>query len=259
MNRTSLFQHSPRLLLLLWISLLSLPLTAQEESHHTPIAERDSLPTHVTVLPDSLEERAAANGREETSTVDLPYYRVEDTSTQESVPALDTTAFSPDPVKAVWYSALCPGLGQIYNRSYWKLPILVGGYLGLIYATNWNARYFNDYSTAYRDAMDNDPNTNSFINFLAYNRRNDPEWIAANMAWLQSAMKRKKDYYRKYRDLCIISMIGVYFVAMIEAYVDAHLYNFDISDNLSMKVAPTVIEPVRYSTASIGFQCAITF
>lgn len=79
------------------------------------------------------------------------------------------------------------------------------------------------------------------------------------MAWLQSAMKRKKDYYRKYRDLCIISMIGVYFVAMIEAYVDAHLYNFDISDNLSMKVTPTVIEPVRYSTASIGFQCAITF
>lgn len=62
----------------------------------------------------------------------------------------------------------------------------------LIYATNWNARYFNDYSTAYRDAMDNDPNTNSFINFLAYNRRNDPEWIAANMAWLQSAMKRQK-------------------------------------------------------------------
>lgn len=44
--------------------------------------------------------------------------------------------------------------------------------------------YFNDYSTAYRDAMDNDPNTNSFINFLAYNRRNDPEWIEANMAWI---------------------------------------------------------------------------
>ena len=89
--------------------------------------------------------------------------------------------------------------------------------------------------------------------------RDDKEWIEANMAWLQSSMKRKKDYYRKYRDLCIISMIGVYFVAMIEAYVDAHLYNFDISDNLSMKVTPTVIEPVRYSTASIGFQCAITF
>lgn len=259
MNRTPLSQHVLRLLLFVWISLLSLPSTAQEEGNRAYTAGSDSLQTLAIVSGDSLETQAVAESREEAPDVDLTYYRVEDAATQETAAMPDTTVFSPDPVKAVWYSALCPGLGQIYNRSYWKLPILVGGYLGLIYATNWNTRYFNDYSTAYRDAMDNDPNTNSFINFLAYNRRNDPEWIAANMAWLQSTMKRKKDYYRKYRDLCIISMIGVYFVAMIEAYVDAHLYNFDISDNLSMKIAPTVIEPVRYSTASIGFQCAITF
>ncbi len=180
-------------------------------------------------------------------------------SVDSSFLAVDTLAFCPDPTKAVWYSALCPGLGQIYNRSYWKLPIIIGGYLALIYATNWNNRYYTDYSIAYRDAMDNDPYTDSYINFLSYNRRNDPEWINANMSWLQSTMKKKKDYYRKYRDLCVISMIGVYFVAMIEAYVDAHLYNFDISDNLSMKVSPTVIEPNRNSMATIGFQCAITF
>lgn len=238
--------HSLRLIILIVTGLLTLPSVAQEAPSDTLVARPDSSMTEI-VQPDSQAEGQT-----------IYYYRVEDVTPQETV-RHDTAQFSPDPVKAVWYSALCPGLGQIYNRSYWKLPILVGGYLGLIYATNWNARYYSDYSTAYRDAMDNDPNTNSFINFLAYNRRNDPEWIAANMAWLQSAMKRKKDYYRKYRDLCIISMIGVYFVAMIEAYVDAHLYNFDISDNLSMKVTPTVIEPARYSTGSIGFQCAITF
>lgn len=188
-----------------------------------------------------------------------PNIQIENVEVVEGVNVIDSTAFSPDPVKAVWYSALCPGLGQIYNRSYWKLPILVGGYMALIYATNWNARYYNDYSIAYRDAMDNDPNTESYKNFLSYNRRHDDEWIAANMTWLQSAMKKKKDSYRRYRDLCIISMVGVYFVAMIEAYVDAHLYNFDISDNLTMKVAPTVIEQERNTMAAVGFQCAITF
>ncbi len=188
-----------------------------------------------------------------------PNVQIENVEVVEGVNVIDSTAFSPDPVKAVWYSALCPGLGQIYNRSYWKLPILVGGYMALIYATNWNTRYYNDYSIAYRDAMDNDPNTESYKNFLSYSRRHDDEWIAANMEWLQSTMKKKKDSYRRYRDLCVISMIGVYFVAMIEAYVDAHLYNFDISDNLSMKVAPTVIEPERNTMAAVGFQCAITF
>ena len=188
-----------------------------------------------------------------------PYVQVGDIEVVEGVNFIDSLAFSPDPIKAVWLSALCPGLGQIYNRSYWKLPILIGGYMALVYATNWNNRYYTDYSTAYRDAMDSDPYTDSYRNFLSYSRRNDLEWINANMSWLQSAMKRKKDYYRRYRDLCVISMIGVYFVAMIEAYVDAHLYNFDISDNLTLRVAPSVIEPNRNSMAAIGFQCAITF
>ena len=183
MSRKRLLQYSMRLITLCLISFISLPSVAQENLDTTDRNGRDNSETNIT-QPDS-----------SVKTVDVPYYRVEDAPLKQTVAAIDTNAFSPDPVKAVWYSALCPGLGQIYNRSYWKLPILIGGYLGLIYATNWNARYFNDYSTAYRDAMDNDPNTNSFINFLAYNRRNDPEWIEANMAWLQSAMKRKKDYY----------------------------------------------------------------
>ena len=187
------------------------------------------------------------------------YYRIEDVTPQQAA-LPDTTLFSPDPVKAVWYSALCPGLGQIYNRSYWKLPILVGGYLGLIYATNWNARYYSDYSTAYRDAMDNDPNTNSFINFLAYNRRNDPEWIAANMAWLQSAMKRKKDYYRKYRDMSIFAMIAVYLLSIVDAYVDAELSSFDISRDLGLRIEPAIFDfGGRKRNASVGVQCNLNF
>ncbi|MCD7710340.1 MAG: DUF5683 domain-containing protein [Porphyromonadaceae bacterium] len=253
MTSNRLLRNLLFLIPVLGISLFPSVSAAQESRDGEDIPVRDSLEI-VEVPTDSI-------GQEETT--EITYYEVEgvgEVSSQEVfVEKRDSTAFCPDPIKAVWLSALCPGLGQIYNRSYWKLPIIIGGYLGLIYATNWNARYYNDYSTAYQDAMDNDPNTTSYINFLAYNRRNDPEWIEDNMTWLQSAMKKKKDFYRRYRDMCIISMIGVYFVAMLEAYVDAHLYNFDISENLTMKVAPTVIEPVRYSSASIGFQCAITF
>ena len=162
-------------------------------------------------------------------------------------------------MKAVWYSALCPGLGQIYNRRYWKLPIVIGGYMGLIYATSWNGRYYTDYSNAYRDIMDSDPTTNSFINFLPYNRRNDSQYIEEHMDWLKGVMKRKKDFYRRNRDLCIISMVGLYIVSMIDAYVDAQLYHFDITPDITMHLLPAVLEPTPFSRTSLGMQCAITF
>ena len=69
--------------------------------------------------------------------------------------------FNLNPTRAVWLSALCPGLGQIYNRRYWKLPIVVGGFVGLSYATSWNNRMLTDYTKAYRDIMDSDPTTKS--------------------------------------------------------------------------------------------------
>lgn len=167
----------------------------------------------------------------------------------------DVIVFAPDPMKAVWYSALFPGLGQIYNRKYWKLPLVVGGYMGLTYGLSWNNRYYKDYSTAYRDAMDNDPNTKSYMDFL-------PSYMdeeSLDMAWLQSSLKKRKDYYRRNRDLCIISMVGLYLLCMVDAYVDAQLYNFTISPDLSMRVAPALIEPSRLHPSMFGLQCSLTF
>lgn len=66
------------------------------------------------------------------------------------------SVFNPDPTRAVWMSALFPGLGQLYNRRYWKLPIVIGAYMGLGYATSWNNSMLTDYTRAYRDIMDND-------------------------------------------------------------------------------------------------------
>ena len=163
--------------------------------------------------------------------------------------------FSPDPMKAVWYSALFPGLGQVYNRKYWKLPLVIGGYMGLTYGFSWNNRYYKDYSTAYRDAMDNDPNTNSYMDFLPAYMTEE----SLDMEWLQSSLKKRKDYFRRNRDLCIISMVGLYLLCMVDAYVDAQLYNFTISPDLSMRVAPAVIEPERLHPSMFGLQCALTF
>ena len=163
--------------------------------------------------------------------------------------------FAPDPMKAVWYSALFPGLGQVYNRKYWKLPLVIGGYMGLTYGFSWNNRYYKDYSTAYRDAMDNDPNTNSYMDFLPAYMTEE----SLDMEWLQSSLKKRKDYFRRNRDLCIISMVGLYLLCMVDAYVDAQLYNFTISPDLSMRVAPAVIEPERLHPSMFGLQCALTF
>ena len=182
-----------------------------------------------------------------------------DTSDIEVITIDSSKVFIPDPMKSVWFSALMPGAGQIYNRKYWKLPIVVGGFMGLAYGISFNSRYFTDYSNAYRDAYSNDPNANSYINFLPYSYRNNKEWIEKNKEWIRSSLKSKKDYYRRNRDLCIVGMLAVYGLAMIDAYVDAQLYTFDISPDVSMKLSPAVLEPTVKTPAVVGLQCSLVF
>lgn len=164
-------------------------------------------------------------------------------------------SFNPDPMRAVWLSALFPGLGQIYNRRYWKLPIVVGGYVGLFYATTWNSNMLADYQRAYLDIMDSDPTTNSYMDFFSSAYKEED----IDKEWLTSVLKQRKDYYRQYRDLCIICMIGLYAVCMIDAYVDAQLYHFDVSPDISMQWQPAVIPTGRSALPAVGVQCAITF
>lgn len=164
-------------------------------------------------------------------------------------------SFNPDPMRAVWLSALFPGLGQIYNRRYWKLPIVVGGYVGLFYATTWNSNMLADYQRAYLDIMDSDPTTNSYMDFFSSTYKEED----IDKEWLTSVLKQRKDYYRQYRDLCIICMIGLYAICMIDAYVDAQLYHFDVSPDISMQWQPAVIPTGRSALPAVGVQCAITF
>lgn len=166
--------------------------------------------------------------------------------------------FIPNPTRALWLSLVLPGAGQIYNRKYWKLPFIYGGFLGCAYALMWNQMMYRDYSQAYLDIMDDDPNTKSYLDMLP------PRYdITGREDQFKSIFKRKKDYYRRYRDLSAFCFVGVYLLSVIDAYVDAQLSVFDISNDLSLKVQPTVIgtQNMLGSTnrAAYGVGCSLNF
>lgn len=163
--------------------------------------------------------------------------------------------FDPSPTRAVWMSALFPGLGQVYNRRYWKLPIIVGGFMGLGYATSWNNKQLTEYTQAYRDLMDSDPSTNSYMNFFPPTTKEDD----LDKTWLTNTMKTRRDFYRRNRDLCIIFCVGLYMLCMVDAYVDASLAHFDISPDLSLDWSPTLIINPSTRDVSAGLNWAFNF
>lgn len=173
--------------------------------------------------------------------------------------------FLPNPKKAVILSAICPGLGQIYNRAYWKLPIVYGGFMGCIYAITWNNKNYKDYSTAYFDLMNDVQNNSSepekwsnSWQVIAKKNGYTPENFISDSRW-QDNIKRSKDYYRRYRDLSIIITAGVYALCMIDAYVEAQLFDFDITPDLSMRVEPVVVPKTSKSDRLYGLNCSINF
>lgn len=165
--------------------------------------------------------------------------------------------WKPNVATATWLALVIPGGGQIYNRKYWKLPIVYGGFVGCMYAYNWNGQMYKDYRQAYLDIMDSDPNTNSYKDFFrpGYN-------FEANKEYLKSVFKKRKDRYRRWRDLSIFATIGVYALSVLDAYVDAQLATFDISDDVNLSIEPQVIsgkENFSRDNNYYGFNCHITF
>ena len=171
----------------------------------------------------------------------------------------DWSTWRPSAKRAMWLAIVIPGAGQIYNRKYWKLPIVYGGFVGCFYAIRWNNQMFRYYSQAYMYIMDNDPNTQSYNQFLHLGVTITPE----NTEHYQDLFRRRKDFYRRYRDLSVFILVGVYALSVIDAYVDASLSEFDISPDLSLKIEPAVLNngtsmnPLKSS--SLGFQCLFTF
>ena len=160
--------------------------------------------------------------------------------------------WKPDAMRAVWMGAIIPGYGQIYNRSYWKLPVVYGAFFGCAYAITWTQGMYNDYKTAYRDILTDGTNgtredspDKSYIAIL-------PEGYTISRVggfdtWTNT-LKNRQSQYRRYRDLSIVAAVAVYALSLIDAYVDAQLFDYDISDDLSLQVDPALYHD-RYGTS----------
>ena len=130
------------------------------------------------------------------------------------------------PRKAAFYSAVLPGLGQAYNREYWKIPLVYAA-LGITTGTFIiNMDNYRTFRNAYRIRMDGNADTvDDYVGLYSDN-----------------SLKVLRDAYREYVDYSVLVFVLAYGLNIIDATVFAHLKNFDMSDDLSMKIVPTVID-----------------
>lgn len=165
--------------------------------------------------------------------------------------------------KATTLACICPGAGQIYNKSYWKVPFVVGGFGTVIYCVDWNNRGYQRFKKAYSLRADYDKQLE------AYNA--DPENVPKPTGskdefrgrYTASFLKNLRDNYRRNRDLCIIITAGLYALQIIDAHVDAHMQDYDISDDLSMHIEPVIdynyIPSAGGHKATFGFSLNVNF
>ena len=208
-------------------------------------------PTDSIATADSI---AAENKKKLLEMTSAPVLKESEVPADSLKKEIDQKIWIPNPTKATWLALVIPGGGQLYDRKYWKLPIFYGGFAGCAYALTWNSKMYKDYSTAYKDAMNGNMQSSSITDLL-------PPGYKISETQLKELLRKRKDTYRRYRDLSIFAFIGVYLLSVIDAYVDAELSNFDITPDLSMKVEPAVIDNRinNSSNRSVGLLCSFRF
>lgn len=159
---------------------------------------------------------------------------------QDTIPVMEEIIHSPR--KATIYSAILPGLGQAYNKKYWKIPLIYAGFGAIGYFINWNNENYQLFKIGYRHLTDTIPETQDYLKIEAVRRNNYDLNNPNQFNNLKTALSRQQDYYRRNRDLLIISMVAFYGLNIIDASVDAHLFDFDISDDLTMKWQPSMLQ-----------------
>ena len=136
--------------------------------------------------------------------------------------AQDLTEPIQSPRKAAILSSTLPGLGQIYNKKYWKIPIIYAGLLTSAYYINDNNVQYKLYKDAYLKRLDNNPDNDNFVG----------EYSSSDLLIL-------KDFYRRNREVSILCFVGTYIINILDASVDAHLFDYDISEDISLQMTPT--------------------
>ena len=155
--------------------------------------------------------------------------------------------------KATTLSLICPGAGQIYNKSYWRAPIVVGGLASMIYVIDWNNRGFQRFKKAYSLRADYEQNPDKYPNGSA---------DEFGGRYSTTFLKNLRDSNRRNRDLSILLTAGIYVFQAIDAHVDAHLKDFDVSDNLTVDLKPMFDCQYTYhngATPIFGFDLNVTF
>lgn len=247
---TKQFTYKTLLIILLTLSGLGgLGLSAQ-----TPVRPLQPATPADSIMIDSLHRKNQTELQLLEAPVDTAMLTTKTDSMQRELPK-PKKRFIPNSNRSIWLALVFPGGGQIYNRKYWKLPIVYGGFVGCAYALNWNNKMYKDYSQAYLDIMDDDPNTKSFEDFLPLNSS-----ITGQEERYKEIFRKRKDTYRRQRDLSIFCFIGVYLLSVIDAYVDAELSDFDITKDIGLKVEPTLFNDGRSNNYnSVGLQCSLKF
>ena len=169
--------------------------------------------------------------------------------------------FKPESFRATMMAVTLPGLGQIYNRKYWKIPVVYLGFGALVYSAGFNSRHYDQYLKAYQDLTDAIPATNSYIKLIpadteTYDRLTHPQIYTG----YSEAMYRMVTYYKRYRDLSYIGIAGWYLISILDANVDASLFNYDISNNLDISFVPMQLTlPGGFTGAGFGVDLKVNF
>lgn len=185
---------------------------------------------------------------------------------QDSIDVRMPGKFKPETMKATMMAVTFPGLGQIYNRKYWKIPIVYAGFGALAYTASYNSKNYKLYMEAYQDFTDDIPETQSYTSVIAADPITyDPvlypdDYDPSNAAYYEEGMLRMVDYYKRYRDLSYIGIGAWYLLSILDANVDASLFNYDISNNLDITFVPIQMTlPGGYAGAGLCLDLRINF
>lgn len=155
------------------------------------------------------------------------------------------------PRKAALYAAVLPGLGQIYNRKYWKLPIVYGAGATAGYLIYYNSTIFNKLNAAYKYRRDNDPETS--LETFTIQRIDGKQQIDLTLFGDEEILTLKNTY-RRDLDLSVLFAAAVYGLNILDAVVDAHLFSFDVSEDLSMQLKPTTMISANHIQPGISLK-----
>lgn len=193
-----------------------------------------------------------------------------DLSAQDTIAVsrAEKRVFRPEPMKATMLAIAFPGLGQIYNRKFWKVPFVYAGFGGLAYSVSFNSSKYNDAMKAYQDFTDNIPATNSYAT-LTWLKATQPSeydpvlypdsYNPSTKSWVEDNLIKTIDYYKKYRDLSYIGIAAWYLITVLDANVDASLSNFDVGDDLNIEVSPLHLPVPGVVGAGLNISLIYTF